>query len=183
MGAFFIVIIMLVYILGRCNYEQAVARQSRKEYAEKQRRKEETAERFKKDYTDPALEKKLKDDSNLRARVKEQIYKDTGIYDASNDMIMMIAMAEYGKVPEKLTQTYVKVFPNFSLTRGFMVYYDMKLRYHGMKEEIKICSGFGTNCTYYSIYTQDEPKCGYVYWWPAMYEMYPSPMNGIILKR
>lgn len=167
MGAFIILIIMLIYLACSSACRKAVADNDRWNFEEKMKRQKEEFDAFVRDYTDPELEKQVMQDSELRERVRKTI-RDAGIYPSiCGKDVTLIAMAEHGKIPEKLTWDALYAGSN-EKTIQFVRYYNQVLKQHGMRYDIQ-CYIEGVNgAEYRSIYAEgvEHLWCGFT-WLPV----------------
>lgn len=167
MGAFIILIIMLIYLACSSACRKAVADNDRWNFEEKMKRQKEEFDAFVRDYTDPELEKRVMEDKDARKRIYDDLVKRGIKMGVWNFDINLIAMAEHGKIPVRLTWDALYAGSN-EQTMRFVRYYNQILRQHGMKYDIQCYINGVNGIEYKSIYAEgvEHIWCGFT--WPLV---------------
>lgn len=105
-------------------------------------------EAFQRHYTDKVLESTILNKPELVERIKGEIRECSGILNPSRMMILMMAMAEHGKIPEEVSRGEIWVVRNkkdkeqvadYKRILLFMYRYNQVLMANGVSEELLIC--------------------------------------------
>lgn len=134
-------------LFGRWTNEKYETMQARKKYEEEKRIAQDILKSFQERYTDYNLEHHVLNDEAKYRRIVREIQVRTGIQNPKRILVLMIAMAEYGKIPADAASGDICVSRNqknkkereeYMQILRFMDMYNKLLHRNGVKEDLLI---------------------------------------------
>lgn len=184
-----IAFIALVYILIRFAFEKFIGYANRLEWEEKKRVTKQAHDNFVNKHTDLALEARVRADTELRKSTSDFIRTNFGYWKPSAELIDMVAMAPYGKIPSNIIEKRICTpcnsgVINLNKLREFMVYYNGVLRQHGVDEDIFFIGDYYVDGTMVLSISQpfDKPYRGGFWWKSIQQQNYICPDRVIIFS-